>query len=65
LNEYTTRNAASAAYNINADLTTGLDGSTYVYDAQNRLAGARLLFDEQLFSSGGEPPQLNLVSRMD
>ena len=41
LNEYTTRNLTSvAAYNTNADLTTGLDGSTYTYDAQNRLLSA-------------------------
>ena len=40
LNEYTVRNSASAAYNASADMTTGFDGSTYTYDAQDRLLSA-------------------------
>ena len=40
LNEYTTRNTSQATYNSNANLTTGVDGSTYSYDAQNRLLTA-------------------------
>jgi RHS repeat-associated protein len=40
LNEYTTHNSIPAAYNTNADLTTGFDGSTYTYDAQDRLLSA-------------------------
>ena len=40
LNEYTVRNSISAAYNASADMTTGFDGSTYTYDAQNRLLSA-------------------------
>jgi len=44
LSQYTqrTRNGtpASAAYNYNGNLTHGLDGSTYTYDAQNRLLSA-------------------------
>jgi RHS repeat-associated protein len=40
LNEYTVRNSSSAAYNASADMTTGFDGSTYTYDAQDRLLSA-------------------------
>jgi RHS repeat-associated protein len=40
LNEYTVRNSTSAAYNANADMTTGFDGSPYTYDAQDRLLSA-------------------------
>jgi len=40
LNQYTQRNAASAAYDNNGSLTTGVDTSTYTYDAQNRLTSA-------------------------
>ena len=37
LNQYSQRNSNTAAYNFNGDMTTGVDGSTYTYDAQNRL----------------------------
>jgi RHS repeat-associated protein len=40
LNQYTQRNATNAAYDINGNLTSGVDGSTYTYDAQNRLLSA-------------------------
>lgn len=40
LNQYTTRNANNAAYNNNGSITTGVDGSTYTYDAQNRVLTA-------------------------
>ena len=40
LNQYTKRNTVTATYDNNGNLTTGLDGSTYTYDAQNRLTSA-------------------------
>jgi RHS repeat-associated protein len=40
LNQYTQRNAANAAYDNNGNLTTGVDGSTYTYNSQNRLTSA-------------------------
>jgi YD repeat-containing protein len=40
LNQYATRNSANATYDNNGNMTTGFDGSTYVYDAQNRLTSA-------------------------
>jgi len=40
LNQYSQRNATLADYNWNGDMRTGLDASTYTYDAQNRLLTA-------------------------
>ena len=40
LNQYTRRNATNAVYHGNGTLVTGVDGSTYQYDAQNRLLTA-------------------------
>lgn len=40
LNQYTARNTSNAAYNNNGSMTTGLDGSTYTYDAQDRVLTA-------------------------
>jgi YD repeat-containing protein len=40
LNQYPSRNGVSAAYDSNGNTTTGFDGSSYVYDAQNRLTSA-------------------------
>jgi len=40
LNQYTQRNATNATYDLNGNLTIGVDGSTYVYDQQNRLTQA-------------------------
>ena len=44
LSQYTTRTIngtqVTAAYDHKGNLTSGLDGSTYVYDAQNRLTSA-------------------------
>ncbi len=40
LNQYTQRNATNATYALNGNLTIGVDGSTYVYDQQNRLTQA-------------------------
>jgi len=40
LNQYTRRNATNATYDLNGNLTIGVDGSTYVYDQQNRLTQA-------------------------
>jgi RHS repeat-associated protein len=37
LNQYTDRNSANAAYDFNGNMITGLDSSSYTYDAQNRL----------------------------
>jgi RHS repeat-associated protein len=37
LNQYTQRNATAAAYDFNGNMITGLDSSSYTYDAQNRL----------------------------
>jgi YD repeat-containing protein len=40
LSQYASRNAINAAYNFNGDLITGVDGSSYTYDLQNRLLTA-------------------------
>src|SRR6266496_3587723 len=40
LSQYTSRDTINAAYNNDGDLTTGVDGSIYTYDAQNRLLTA-------------------------
>jgi RHS repeat-associated protein len=40
LNQYTARNSANAAYDFTGNMTTGVDGSTYTFDAQNRLLSA-------------------------
>jgi RHS repeat-associated protein len=40
LNQYTSRNGTNAAYDTKGNLATGLDLSSYTYDAQNRLTGA-------------------------
>ena len=40
LNQYATRNSTNATYDYNGNMTTGLDGSLYAYDAQNRLISA-------------------------
>jgi RHS repeat-associated protein len=40
LNQYSARNLSQATYNNNGNMTTGVDGSTYTYDSQNRLLTA-------------------------
>ncbi len=41
LNQYASRTKGTAAtYDANGNMTTGLDGSTYTYDAQNRVRSA-------------------------
>ena len=40
LNQYTQRNGFNAAHDNNGNLITGVDGSSYTYDAQNRLTSA-------------------------
>jgi RHS repeat-associated protein len=40
LNQYTTRDSIQASYGLNGNLTRGFDGSTYTFDAQNRLLTA-------------------------
>jgi RHS repeat-associated protein len=40
LNQYTTRGASTAAYDFTGNMTTGLDGSGYTFDAQDRLLTA-------------------------
>jgi RHS repeat-associated protein len=40
LNQYSSRNNINATYDYRGNLATGFDGSTYQYDAQNRLVGA-------------------------
>jgi RHS repeat-associated protein len=53
LNQYSQRNSANAAYNINGDMTTGFDGSTYTYDAQNRLLSASKTGTTETFAYDG------------
>src|SRR6266480_4826935 len=43
LNQYTSRNSTNAGYDWNGNMTTGLDSSTYLYDAQNRVRQASKL----------------------
>jgi RHS repeat-associated protein len=48
LNQYTTRNGSSANYDTKGNLSMEFDGSTYQYDAQNRLtsvAGMTFKYD--------------------
>ncbi len=40
LNQYSARNSNQALYDANGNTTTGVDGSIYSYDAQNRLVSA-------------------------
>src|SRR6266487_2832321 len=40
LNEYTARNSTTATYDLTGNMTSGVDGSSYAYDAQNRLTSA-------------------------
>jgi RHS repeat-associated protein len=40
LNQYVTRNSSQATYDYNGNMTIGVDGSNYTYDAQNRLLTA-------------------------
>jgi RHS repeat-associated protein len=40
LNQYTQRNSSTATYDTKSNLTVGFDGSTYTYDAQNRILSA-------------------------
>jgi RHS repeat-associated protein len=40
LNQYTNRNSSSAAYDPTGNMTTGVDGSIYTFDAQNRVLNA-------------------------
>jgi RHS repeat-associated protein len=40
VNQYTARNTTHAIYDANGNLVSGLEGSAYVYDAQNRLTSA-------------------------
>jgi RHS repeat-associated protein len=53
LNQYTSRNSSSAIYNANGDMTTGLDGSTYTYDSQNRLLTATKAGSTETFNYDG------------
>src|SRR6266536_1709082 len=40
LNQYSSRNLSQATYDNNGNMTTGMDGLVYSYDAQNRLLSA-------------------------
>jgi RHS repeat-associated protein len=40
LNQYTSRNSSSATYDPTGNMTAGVDGSIYTFDAQNRLLNA-------------------------
>lgn len=40
LNQYTARNSSNATYDFTGNMTTGVDGSTYRFDAQNRVLSA-------------------------
>ncbi len=40
LNQYGSRNSSQAVYDLKGNMTAGLDGSAYTYDAQNRLLSA-------------------------
>ena len=53
LNQYTKRNSTNAAYDNTGNLTTGVDGSTYVYDAQNRLTSASKSGTTETFNTMG------------
>jgi RHS repeat-associated protein len=52
LNQYTARNSSSATY-YNGNMTTGVDGSTYTYDAQNRLLTATKSGSTETFKYDG------------
>lgn len=53
LNQYTARNSSQATYDHNGNMTTGLGGSTYTYDAQNRLLTATTAGTADTFTYDG------------
>ena len=75
LNQYNRRNNVNASYDYNGNLTNGFDGSTYAYDAQNRLTnvtlnGATMQFkydglNRQVSRSVGGPTVYNIWDGWD
>jgi len=61
LNQYSTRNSTSATYDLNGNLTTGVDGSTYTYDAQNRLLSATKSGTTETFQYDGLNRQVSRI----
>lgn len=53
LNQYTARNSSNAAYDNDGNMTTGLDGSGYTFDAQNRLVSATKSGNTEAFAYDG------------
>lgn len=53
LNQYSSRNSNQAAYDNKGNMTTGVDGSTYTYDAQNRLLSAAKAGTTETFKYDG------------
>jgi RHS repeat-associated protein len=58
LNQYSSRNSNTAIYDINGNMTTGVDGSTYVLDAQNRLITATKAGTTETFKYDGLDRQI-------
>src|SRR5438477_3077529 len=59
LNQYTNRNTNQAVYDAKGNMTTGLDSSTYTYDAQNRLLTATKGGTTDTFKYDGLNPQIS------
>lgn len=53
LNQYAARNSASATYDTKGNMTTGVDGSIYTYDSQNRLLTATKSGSTETFKYDG------------
>jgi RHS repeat-associated protein len=53
LSQYASRNGINATYDSNGNLTVGVDGSTYTYDAQNRLISGQKASTTETFTYDG------------
>ena len=53
LNQYSQRNSTTATYDATGNMRTGVDGSTYFYDAQNRLLTATTSGATETFNYDG------------
>ncbi|MDQ2946121.1 MAG: M91 family zinc metallopeptidase [Acidobacteriota bacterium] len=53
LNQYSSRNSTTAVYDLKGNTTTGVDGSNYTYDAQNRLLSASKGSNTETFTYDG------------
>jgi RHS repeat-associated protein len=62
LEQYTARDSSTAAYDANGNMTTGLDGSGYTFDAQNRVLSATKAGNTDTFQYDGLGRQVSITS---